>query len=343
MTDTIKFTIDTIGLKNKYFLDSTEFKDILELINVQERPIKIYKDCTFDDILVIEKEKDHFKFLMNTLTPKDRTEIDDMTDFFFDTFTEDGIWIYDFKNNVVVYDFVKKKVKGNWGIFVKEPHGNYFALDNENSTPIKFYNSQNKSALFWGMFYINRHLSNPLGSLADEAGIEIMLKFISSIFNLESFTNFYYHKQEILNTVGIWEKKYEDIDKKYFKLFEKMISEKKVEEKKEEKVETGLTLSKDGKIFLSDLVKNPIPKDFFPIYIDLVLDPRILGACVEGGKILFSTRVTFNEKEKEAILFIMKDNKENVEIKSAGELDSMMEIQDHFSWYDKMFGKGGTN
>ena len=348
MVERIKYTVDTFGLKSKYFLDSTDYEEIFELINSQEKRIKIYNGTIFSNILVVEKKGPDFQFLMNTLTPTDRKTIEKEIDTFFDAFSEDGIWMYDMVKKLLIYDANKKEIYGDWRIFSKDLISTFLGMDGENTKPIKFYNAQSKSALYWAVFYINNYLSNPQGSLVEEAGVKIMLDFVCNLYNLEPFGNFSFNKQEIMNAIGVWEKEYEDVNEEFLTKFKKVytasVSRKEPEKKvvtKEKEKKCGLILSSKGRVFLSDLIVNDIPpKDIIPIHIDLSVDSRVLGAFIEDGKVIFSTSVTFDNEQKQTLKNIMGDNSKFVEVKSVSELNNLMDIDEQAHWYDKIYPKG---
>jgi hypothetical protein len=335
MTDKVKYTIDTLGTNQKYFLEGTDYEGVFELINSQEKPIKIYKGCNFTDVLVVDKEGDHYGFYMNALIPRDRKKINDLVDYFTEEFLTDGIWLYNINTNTIIYDYVKKQSYGNWVLFSKAPHDTFLALDGEMTQPIKFYNAQNKSSLYWSLWYINSYLTNPLGSLAEEEGTRIILEYASKIFNLEPFANFEFSKQDILNAVGVYEENYKPPKAENMKAFTKKIVDVQYSKKEEEEI--GLILSKEGKVYLSDLVRSKIPHSYFPVHIDLVLDPRILGVYVANGEIIFISSVELEERARNEIFAIMKPNKKHVKIEIENS-DSSLEIQDQFTWFEKVNG-----
>ena len=108
MIDKIKYTIDSLPHNVTYFKDGTNISEMLDLIIQTEKPIKIYEEGDFNNILVIDKKENDFKFLMNTMSHTDRTKINAMSDAFINRFVDDGVWLYDLKTEKVIYNYQTK-------------------------------------------------------------------------------------------------------------------------------------------------------------------------------------------------------------------------------------------
>jgi len=329
---------------SNFFLDANNLDDILEIINEEESPIKIYNNCDFNGVLAIRRKENHLDLLMNVMTAKDRKKIEENLDFFIEGTeeTKNGIWLYDLENDIEIYDYQTRKVgtKTVWNFYSKKLFGNHLAIDSEHKFPIKLYNSTNRTSLFWGIYLINRYMSNPMGNLADEYGVEVALKFVNKIYNLEHFSQFYINKLKILEGVQIWEKDDDSIvDRKYMTAFnkiykqnieddEEIIDPKKVEEEKD----VCLTLSKNGEVFLSDVLSFGLLDDFFPICIDIIVDPRIVTAYMEGGKLILVTSVELEDRAKEETKSFMKKIEDDIEFKRASEVTTMLSISEQLMW-----------
>lgn len=354
--DKIITMIGNLETKNKYFADGADIKSVLEIINEQERPIKVYKGCDFNGILVIEKENNHITFLMNVVRAEDRQKINKKMDNFIEELGDkNGIWLYDLENDLAVYDYQLKKVgkKTSWAFYDKKELGNFLIIDSNETLPMRLYNSTNKMSLLWGIYLINSYMSNPLGNLSTEYGAELALKFVNKIYNLTPFTQFYLNRDEITNAVQIWEKeKYPELDQKYMKTFNKLFkdfletdSEEEIIDPKKvgEEVEEGvfLTLSEEGEVFLSDILTFGVLADFFPVKIDIVLDPRIVAAYLENSKLILVTSVALDDRVKNIIRKDLKKVEKSVEFKPSSEVLSIVSVSETLSWKNTLKNKFG--
>lgn len=342
----IHCTIDSLPYVDSYFSDGGDLETVIGIINATENPIKIYNDAGFNDILLISRKGNEFKLLMNTMPEIEKKALERRQKAFMDRFNEDGTWLFDLKNNKLLYDYKTRVHEGNWGYFAKGDFGHYLGLSGDNITPLKVYNGQNKSSIYWAVYYVNQHFSNPSGALAEEFGCGILLQFAQKLFDLEEFVIAHFEKEKIQDGLLIWEKNYEDIPGKLLKAFHREHSkiyrqqEAESEEsgkKEEEGGLRGLTLSIDGQIFLSDLTHCAIPQEFFPVDIDLVLDPRVLGAFVDKGTLTFATTVVLEERARDEIYRIMKKNEKNVQIQSNAQLDNILSLGDQVEWFKQIY------
>ena len=359
MGKTNQYTIEMLPHTSEYFLNGTDTSKLFDLINLQEMPIRVYNGCEFRDILIIDKKENNYKFLKDSLPENDKKAISDMSETLIKMFPIDGIWLYDLKHNKVIYDYVKNERFDDWRFFKRgaTEQTTLLCLDGAESTPIKLYNTQNKQALLWGIYYVNRYLTNPFEMLEVEFGTERMLDLVSNVFNLDKFNNFSYNKTDTLCAISVFEKmNNSDIDLELLTRFNKIYSKQKInvneeEIKKEDESEkkaptvSGLILSKKGKAHLSDLLKAKIPEDeFIPIELDIVTDPRILSAHVENGLIFFASSVQIEQKTKDRIIALFSEpNRKFVDVKTMRQLDSYFSLRDQYEWYDEMNRKGGFN
>ncbi|PNX51821.1 MAG: hypothetical protein BV456_01715 [Thermoplasmata archaeon M8B2D] len=340
--------------KNKYFGDASDLDTILTLINEQERPLKFYSRCDFNGILVIEKEDNHINFLMNVMTAKDRELINAKMDNFIEELGEkNGCWLYDLENDIPVYDYQLKKSgkKSEWSFYKKEDLANSLVIDSNETTPMRLYNSTNRSSLYWGIYLINTYMSNPLGNLADEFGVETALKFVNKMYNLTPFSQFYLNRTAITNAVQIWEKENDVLDRKYLKTFNKIYKDLIEEEEEEiidpkkvgEEVEDGvfLTLSENGEVFLSDILTYGILDDFFPVKIDIVLDPRIVAAYLDESKLILVMSVSLDERIKNIIKDDLRKVRDSIEFKLSSDVLSLVSVAESLSWKNFLKEKFG--
>jgi hypothetical protein len=337
-------TLENFEAKSPYFLDANNIKDVCELINSQEKPIKIYKNADFNAVLVIDKtEKNRIKFLMNVMTAEDRKKINAHLEEFVSAVEEfeTGRWLFDLENAHFIYDYNTKEIadKTKWDFYSKKEFGNHLAMDGDFTRPIKLYNSTNKTSLYWGIYLVNRHFSNPQGHLADEFGAEVALNFAASVYNLGKFSSFFHHRVAVTDAIQIWEKKEEPIlDKKYLKLFNKIYQksieaeEEVIDPKKEMEEEASLSLSDDGEIYLSDILTYGVLDEYFPVKIDIVTDPRIISAYIQDEKLILVTSVALDERTKENTLDYMPKIREKVEFKRAAEVTAIVTSDEIMNW-----------
>lgn len=356
MTDKIITTLGNFTTDSEYFRDGNDLEKIIELINEQERPIKVYESAGFNDILVIDKKGNKIQFLMNVMTAADKKAISENIDNFVEHLGDkDGKYLYDLKNGWGVYDYQEKAIgeKTRWKFYSKETSGNHLAIDSSHTFPIKLYNSTNKTSLYWGIYLVNAKFSNPLGNLADEYGSEIALKFMNKIYNLEPYTAFYTNRLKILDGIQIWEKDGNNLNKKYLSIFDKLYKEGSKEPEEEiidskkvgEKNEDGIffNLSENDEIFLSDVLSFGLLPDFFPVNLDVVTDPRIIGAFMEKGKLVLVTSVELDKRAKENTLAFMDKIKDDVVFKRSSEITSMISMSEAFNWKNHLKNVGINN
>lgn len=334
MTNTT-IILENFQLTEGHFFDGNCFEKILEMILEQEKPIKIYEACEFNDVLVIEKKENRIRFSMNVMTQSDRKKINEIADTFVERLKDidKGKWLYDLKNDIPLYDYQTRKLgkDSRWGFYYREGElKNILAIDGDLTTPIRLYNYGYKSSLYWAIYIINKHFSNPMGNLADVYGTEVALNFACRLYNIKPYENFYANRAKIIDSIQIFEKDEEEpLEKNHFETFNKIYREtyekeeeeidpKKVE--KENEKEVSLVLSEKGEIFLSDIKTYGILGGFFPVSIDMVLDPRVIGAYLEENTLVFITAVSLDDRAKKNIAddfkeigdieFVMKINLE---------------------------------
>jgi hypothetical protein len=345
MVERVQYTIDSLAHTTPFFGDGSNLEYVFGLLHESEKPIMVYNDAGFNDILLIDRKKNHYRFLMNTMPVADRNILEEKANDFMDKFSEDGSWLWDMKNNKPVYNYQSYARYGKWGFFALEEFGHYLALSGDGKVPLKLYNNQNKNSIYWAVYFLNKHFSNPSGTLADEFGSLVVLEFAQKFYNLNTFTVAHYEKEKVMKGVQVWEKTYPEIPTKLLKKFHKEHSKLYRDEGKEKKVtvegdSAGLNLSDSGMLYLSDLTDSEIPQDFYAVEVDLVLDPRIIGAFVSDGKIFFGSAVVLDEKAKGELLKIMGINAKNTEIKSNAQLDNLLSMSDQIEWFRQIHGEG---
>lgn len=347
MANNIQYTIDSLPNNNIYFADGTDVQEMLGFISKTHSPITVYEETGFNNLLIIDRTGDDIKFLMNTMPHTDRKKISDLADHFINRFVDDGIWLFDLEHEKVIYNYQTKEHYGKWGVLSREPFGHYIALAGKEVKPIKIYNSGNKMSLYWGFYYVNRYFLNPSGATSEDFGVEVALEFGQKVFNLETYTITFHEKSNIFPKVQVWEQDSPSVPEGSLKKLHKIHSEiykeeRELAEKKEEDVVElfGLTLSDNGKIYMADLVNSKIPELFYPVEIDLDIDPRITGAFVQEGKIFFVSSVSLEDRAKKELKKIMGANGTNTEIKCTHEVDNLLSIGEQFEWYDKFSPTG---
>jgi hypothetical protein len=308
--------VDTIPFNNPYFRDGTEVEEILKLINDQERPIKIYRGTEWNNILVIDKDEKRTKFLVNLIRDS-KEKVNKMIPELVEILGKDkGIWLFDLENEIFIYDYQKKEInpKSSWGFYSKEEYGTALGIDSEHQKPIRIYNSSNKTSLYWSLYLVNKYFHNPLGNLADEFGTDLAIKFCCRVYNIEPYSSYQVSLEKIMEYVQIWEKERDPVlDRKYLITFNSLYQTNKEKEEilnSKKEIKSSLVLSKNGEIYLSDLntfgIVEEVSEEFFPIVIDIVLDPRITSGFLEDGKIVLITSIELSEKDKKSNLDVLK-------------------------------------